>query len=80
LWKGVVAGFANGLSGAHKKRIRNGFGGALQTLGAPSSMAVSVARGFDRTRVGFLRDDHFNAYHGGSHIMADRRAEVREAR
>jgi FdhD protein len=37
-------------------------------VGAPSSLAVQVAKEFDITLVGFLREDHFNIYHGKEHI------------
>lgn len=34
------------------------------SVGAPSSMAVQVAREFDVILAGFLRGEHFNLYHG----------------
>jgi FdhD protein len=38
-------------------------------VGAPSSLAVQVAKDFDIALVGFLRDNHFNIYHGAAQIL-----------
>jgi FdhD protein len=40
----------------------------VAAIGAPSSLAIQVAKDFDVTLVGFLRGDHFNVYNGGSRL------------
>ena len=37
-------------------------------VGAPSSLAVRVVREFDIIPIGFLRESHFNIYHGAEHL------------
>ena len=40
----------------------------VASVGAPSSLAVKVAKEFDIALVGFLRQNRFNIYHGVEHI------------
>jgi formate dehydrogenase accessory protein FdhD len=44
----------------------------VASVGAPSSLAVRVAKEFDITLVGFLRENHFNIYHGAEHVSGCR--------
>ncbi|WP_294303033.1 formate dehydrogenase accessory sulfurtransferase FdhD [uncultured Chryseobacterium sp.] len=40
----------------------------VAAIGAPSSLAVDLAKEFDMTLLGFLRDNRFNIYNKSSHV------------
>jgi FdhD protein len=48
-------------------------------VGAPSSLALRVAKDFDITLVGFLRDHYFNVYHGAERVSGCRQVNQQGA-
>ena len=43
--------------------------GLLMGVGAPTSLAIDLAKRFDMTLIGFVKSDSFNVYCGESRIL-----------